>query len=212
VAKETNRILGHADEADGIEEYDNPLPDWWLGLFWFTIVFAIAYGAHYHWIGNRSQEAEFAAEMANAEMRWPSGAESTAAFVMSEEAVAAGEQIFATNCIACHGADLQGGIGPSFQDDEWIHGYSVESVVRIVTDGVPAKGMVAWGSILGSEGINRVSAYVLARNAEYTGKSWDEIPMTAPDADEPGDVEEAEGSEAAEADTGDAEYGTHDGP
>ncbi|NNK63068.1 MAG: hypothetical protein HKO98_07620, partial [Gemmatimonadetes bacterium] len=63
VSKETNRLLGHADEADGIEEYDNPLPDWWLGLFWFTIIWGIAYGVHYHFIGNRSQESELAAEM-----------------------------------------------------------------------------------------------------------------------------------------------------
>lgn len=192
MAKETNRILGHADEADGIEEYDNPLPDWWLGLFWFTILFAVVYTVHYHWIGGRSQEAEYAAEMAAAEIRWPSGGESGAAFAMTDEAVAAGEQIFATNCIACHGTNLEGGIGPSFQDDEWIHGYSAEDVVRIVTNGVAEKGMVAWGTILGAEKINQVAAYVLARNAEFTGKSWEEIPLTSSgggeeeEPDEPG--------------------------
>jgi cytochrome c oxidase cbb3-type subunit 3 len=194
VAKETNRILGHADEADGIEEYDNPLPDWWLGLFWFTILFAVVYGVHYHWVGNRSQEAEYAAEVAAAEARWPAGGATAAAFAMTDEAVAAGEQIYATNCIACHGADLEGGIGPSFQDDEWIHGYSAEDVVRIVTDGVAAKGMVAWGTILGGERINQVSAYVLARHAEYTGRSWDEIPLTSSGGEEMGEPEAGEGT------------------
>ncbi len=60
MSKDTNRVMGHADEADGIEEYDNPLPDWWLGLFWLTIVWAIGYTAHYHFIGNRSQEGALA--------------------------------------------------------------------------------------------------------------------------------------------------------
>jgi cytochrome c oxidase cbb3-type subunit 3 len=188
VAKETNRLLGHADEADGIEEYDNPLPDWWLGLFWFTIVFAVVYSAHYHFIGNRSQAGEFEAEIAAAEARWPAGAAGAAAFAMTDEAIAAGETIYQQNCIACHGVNLEGGIGPSFQDDEWIHGYSVGDVTRIVTEGVAAKGMVAWGSILGAEKINQVTAYVLARNAEFTGRSRDDVPMesAAPMEVEPG--------------------------
>ena len=64
MSKETNRILGHADEADGIEEYDNPLPDWWVGLLWLTVIWAIGYGVYYHFIGNKSQEGYLAAEMA----------------------------------------------------------------------------------------------------------------------------------------------------
>jgi len=74
VSKDTNRLMGHADEADGIEEYDNPLPDWWLGLFWFCIIWAIGYAVHYHFIADRSQEKGLAAEMA-------------ATFVRSEPAV-----------------------------------------------------------------------------------------------------------------------------
>ncbi|MEK6255374.1 MAG: hypothetical protein N2B05_11820, partial [Gemmatimonadales bacterium] len=54
MSKETNRVLGHADESDGIEEYDNPLPDWWFGLLCFTVIWAVAYTVHYHFNGNRS--------------------------------------------------------------------------------------------------------------------------------------------------------------
>ena len=208
MAKETNQVLGHADEADGIEEYDNPLPDWWLGLFWFTIVFAVAYSVHYHFVGDRSQAGEFEAEMAAAEVRWPTDAEAGARFVMTEEAVAAGESIYQTNCVACHGMNLEGGIGPSFQDDEWIHGYSAQSAIRIITEGVAEKGMVAWGNILGAERINQVTAFILAQNAEYTGRSWEEIPVEQGEAasqddvggaegntDDPGDVESTEGDD-----------------
>ena len=64
MSKETDRLLGNADEADGIEEYDNPLPDWWLGLFWLCIIWAIGYTVHYHFIAHRSQEKHLQAEMA----------------------------------------------------------------------------------------------------------------------------------------------------
>ncbi len=61
-----DQVLGHADEADGIEEYDNPLPDWWLGLFWVTIVFALGYTLDYHFLEHRSPQKELAAEVAAA--------------------------------------------------------------------------------------------------------------------------------------------------
>ncbi len=201
MAKETNRVLGHADEADGIEEYDNPLPDWWLGMFWLCILFAIVYTAHYHGFGNRSQAGEFEAEMAAADARWPAEAAGSVAFAMTDAAVAAGEEIYMTNCIACHGANLEGGIGQSFQDDEWVHGGTAEDVIRIITEGVPAMGMVSWGNILGAERINQVAAYILARNAEFTGKTWDEIPMS------PADLEPVGGEAEAGADPGAAEAG-----
>ncbi len=164
MSKDTNQILGHADEADGIEEYDNPLPDWWLGLFWFTILWAIGYVAHYHFIADRSQEAALAAEMAAAEERWPQAAQEVG-FVMTPDAVQAGEEVYAANCVACHGANLEGGIGPNLVDEMWIHGGSPEEIVHTITEGVVEKGMLRWGPILGPEKVNQVAAYVLSRSA-----------------------------------------------
>ena len=167
------RVLGHADEADGIEEYDNPLPDWWLGLFWLTIVWGIAYGVHYHFIGDRSQEAALAAEMAAADARWPEQAGATLAFSYSDDAAQAGETVYAGNCFPCHGAALEGGIGPSFQDDEWVHGGTAADMVRIIREGVAAKGMVAWDGMLSPEQINDVTAYLVQQNMAYTGRDLD---------------------------------------
>jgi cytochrome c oxidase cbb3-type subunit III len=171
VSKDTNRVLGHEDEADGIEEYDNPLPDWWLGLMWFTVIWAIAYAVHYHFIADRSQVRHLAAEMQAAEVRWPADAAANASFEITPEAVAAGEVIFLQNCSMCHGQDMEGGIGPALNDDEWIHGGDAESVIRIITEGVPEKGMLTWGPILGPEKINQVAAYVLEENAEHVGEA-----------------------------------------
>lgn len=194
MSKDTNRVLGHADESDGIEEYDNPLPDWWLGLLWFTVIWAVAYGVHYHFIGNRSQEGRLAAEMQAAEVRWPEDAATAASFAITPEAVAAGEPIYAQNCAMCHGAELEGGIGTPLNDAEWIHGSDAETVIRIITDGVPEKGMLTWGPILGPEKINQVAAYVLDRNAEYVGEVGGPEEAAEDDLEEAGveeDLEEA---------------------
>lgn len=169
MSKDTNRLLGHTDEADGIDEYDNPLPDWWVGLFWITIIWALGYGVHYHFIGERSQEKALAAEMAAAEVRWPESAITSVEFAMTDEAVAAGEGIYMSQCIACHGADLEGGIGAALNDAEWVYGSGVEEVVGVIREGVLAKGMPAWGPILGPDGVNQVAAYILSKNAEMTG-------------------------------------------
>lgn len=156
-----NQVLGHAGESDGIEEYDNPLPDWWLGLFWLCIVWAFGYTIHYHFIAERSQEKELAAEIAAADVRWPASS-AAVEFAITPELVAAGETVYGANCVACHGPGLRGGIGPDLTDDTWIHGDSPEEVVRIISEGVPAMGMPGWGPILGAERVNQAAAYILS--------------------------------------------------
>ncbi len=198
------RVLGHADEADGIEEYDNPLPDWWVGLFWLTIVWAIGYTVHYHFIADRSQVSDLAAEMAAADARWPAQAQAELQFAMSDQAVTAGETVYGSNCFPCHGVNLEGGIGPSFIDAEWIHGGQAQNIVRTIREGVPTAGMVAWGGILSPEQINDVAAYVIAKHSEATGRSIEDI--LAPPTDE----DASDG--AASGDESEAEPGGESGP
>ena len=155
---ERDRILGHAADNDGIEEYDNPLPDWWVGMFGFCILWAIGYAVEYHFISHRSQAAAYDAEMEEAKERWP--AQAAAAVDLSPESVKAGEAIFTQNCVACHGADMKGKIGPSLIDDVWIHGGSYSEIRTTITNGVPEKGMLTWGPILGPEKIGQVAAFV----------------------------------------------------
>lgn len=157
--KPKDQVLGHADEADGIEEYDNPLPAWWLGLFYVTILFAVVYTIDYHFVSDRSQEKLYLVEMAQAAERWPASGP-VAAGPVTPEMVAAGKEVFATNCVACHGAELQGGIGPDLTDAEWIHGGTIDAITRVVTEGVAAKGMPGWGPVLGPDKVGKVAAYV----------------------------------------------------
>jgi cytochrome c oxidase cbb3-type subunit 3 len=167
--------MGHADEFDGIEEYDNPLPDWWLGLFWFCIIWAIGYTVHYHFIADRSPEKGLAAEMAAAAEMWPVEAAGSVTFSLSPEAIQAGEEVYDTYCFVCHGAELEGGIGPSFLDEEWLHGHTPEEVIHIISNGVVEKGMAAWGPILGAEKVNYAAAFVLANYAEALGIPLEQI-------------------------------------
>jgi len=169
---ERDRLLGHEDEADGIQEYDNPLPDWWLGLLWATIIWSAAYLVHYHFIADRSPQKALAAELAAAEERWPAQAPAAAVLVLTEESAEAGEAVYTANCVPCHGAELMGGIGPSLVDDEWIHGGTPDQIHATIVNGVPAKGMLAWGPILTAEQINHVTAYVVEQNAKALGRPF----------------------------------------
>jgi cytochrome c oxidase cbb3-type subunit 3 len=149
VSKATGQVLGHADEADGIEEYDNPLPDWWMGLFWFTIVWAVLYGGWYHFVGKVSQEKKLAAEIAEAEVKWPKKELDAAALDLSPAAAAEGN-------------------GPSLTDTTWIHGGTKANILATITNGVTEKGMPNWGQMIGQEKVAKVAAYVITTNGQVT--------------------------------------------
>ena len=78
-------------------------------------------------------------------------------------AIEAGEDVYKANCVACHGAELQGGIGPNLVDSTWIHGGKPDEIVATITNGVAAKGMPTWGPILGNEKIGEVAAYIISK-------------------------------------------------
>jgi len=75
--------------------------------------------------------------------------------------LASGKNIYTTNCVACHGTLGEGGIGPNFTDDYWIHGAGMSNMVHTITVGVPAKGMISWRGILSEEQMVQVASYIL---------------------------------------------------
>jgi cytochrome c oxidase cbb3-type subunit 3 len=74
--------------------------------------------------------------------------------------------VYQTNCVACHGATLEGGIGPNLKDHDWIHGSEPTESLATIADGVAAKGMPAWGPILGPERVKQVAAYILTQQSD----------------------------------------------
>ena len=169
-----NQLLGH--EADGIREFDNALPRWWLYGFYFTIVFAAAYLVNYHllsspFMGHRTLAEDYKAEMALAEATYgKSRGRAGAAAVAYTDAVnlAKGQEIFNGQrnlCHTCHRKDLGGVIGPNLTDGRWLHGCSTSELMANVTSGFPQKGMLPFGSgqRLSDDELLQVVSYVLSK-------------------------------------------------
>lgn len=160
-------------EYDGIEEADNQLPNWWLGVLYGTTLFGIIYWFALHeYDMAKTQNAVYAEyEAAQEEARKNVDTSGFASLVEDPARVAAGAEAFKTNCIPCHGANAEGTIGPNLTDKYWIHGGSAADIHTQITEGVAAKGMPAWGAILGPEKVKDLTAYVLSlRNTNAKGK------------------------------------------
>jgi cytochrome c oxidase cbb3-type subunit 3 len=157
---------------DGIQEFDNPMPRWWVLIFWATIVFAAVYvlnvvpmvGEGPGWIA-RYEDEMAAAEKKYAATRAPRPAPSDDALrALAADAGArdAGKAVYMMNCMPCHRADAGGVIGPNLTDDYWIHGGEPGDIHRLIAEGVLDKGMPAWGAILRPEELDQVAGYVLS--------------------------------------------------
>ncbi len=157
-------LIGHPDEADGIDEYDNPMPGWLQFVFWGTIVMAIFIMLDWHVVTPRSVAAIHEAEMVAAHERW--GEFVPVAVVVDDAHIAAGQALWTTNCVACHAADGTGGIGPSLVDAEWVHGNTPDEINTTIFYGVDGKGMPAWGYTLGPQAAADLAAYVVSLQAE----------------------------------------------
>jgi cytochrome c oxidase cbb3-type subunit III len=162
-----DRLLDHS--YDGIQEYDNPMPRWWVWGFWATIIFAVAYyfmpAPFGEGPGNvASYEADVAAFKAS--QPEPTGPvvsdEQLLALVADPSQIAAGKVVYDANCQACHRPDGGGLIGPNLTDDAWIHGGAPSQIHTTVSQGVLAKGMPAWDRLLKPEQVNAVTAYVIS--------------------------------------------------
>jgi cytochrome c oxidase cbb3-type subunit III len=156
-------------EYDGITEYDNPLPRWWVLIFWATFLFAMGYFFHYHLSGKgRGRLAEFDADVrvANdiamkAASKEQVSEESLAKLVDNAASQAAGAAIFAARCQSCHAEQGKGLIGPNLTDGYWLHGSGrLMDIFDSVSNGVLAKGMPAWSKQLAPMELRNVVAYV----------------------------------------------------
>ena len=167
-ADASDPTTGH--DWDGIQEYNTPLPRWWLNLFYLTIAFAFVYFVLYPALGNFAGTRNWSAAAqhdadalaADAKLRplFASFADKSMAQLMHDpEAQRLGRSVFANNCATCHGADARGATGyPNLVDQDWLWGGAPDTVLMTVMDGRQA-AMPPLEAVIGSA-VPAVAVYV----------------------------------------------------
>ena len=170
---------GHIWDGD-LTELNNPLPRWWLGLFYITIAFGGFYLLLYPGLGTFggmlewTSKGEYEQEVETVEARVGPLFERyqqtpVADLVKDEEALKIGGRLYATYCTTCHGSDARGARGyPNLRDNNWLWGGEPESIKTSIADG-RVGAMPAWEGPLGGEsGVNEVAQYVLSLSGRAT--------------------------------------------
>lgn len=164
---------------DGIREYDKRLPNWWLNTLYGTIVFSVVYWfVHVTAALTPTDGASVDAAMAEisaARMATSIDVTNDAVFwEMSRNPVfvQAGKVTYDSLCATCHMPSLKGktvnpaAVGPDLTDNRWLHGGTPKEIYVVVDQGVLAKGMPAWGPVIGAKKSAEVVAYVLSHHQE----------------------------------------------
>jgi cytochrome c oxidase cbb3-type subunit III len=167
-------VTGHTWDGD-LQEYNNPLPRWWLWMFYATLVFGVIYYVLYPglWEGvlGWSKESQYEREVAAADEKFaPIFAQyretDIPELAQNDEALATGQRLYLTYCMQCHGSDAQGAKGfPNLADNDWLWGGSPKEIQATIVNGRNAV-MPAHEAILGEEGIDEVANYVLTLSGQ----------------------------------------------
>ncbi len=173
---------GHVWDGD-LEEYNNPLPRWWLGLFIVTVLFGAAYLIFYPGLGNFagvanwSSIARYEAQMAQQRERFeqrlaPLRDKSLRELANDPAAMSTAKNLFGAHCSTCHGSDARGARGfPNLADGDWLWGGPEQSVYETIANGRHGV-MPALGAVLGDTGVNEVASYVVSLSGGRAPADW----------------------------------------
>ncbi|MBK8146010.1 MAG: c-type cytochrome [Bacteroidetes bacterium] len=168
--KDAELLTDH--DYDGIQELDNGMPPMLKYIFVITVLASVVYWINYHVLEASPlplQEYEIELEQAaiakEAYLKKAGNSvdENTVTLLTDASMLAAGEKVYTTNCVACHGDKGQGGVGPNFTDQYWLHGGDIKSVFKVVKYGVAAKGMRSWQSEIKPGDMQAVASYILTK-------------------------------------------------
>ncbi|HGG06794.1 MAG TPA: cytochrome-c oxidase, cbb3-type subunit III, partial [Aliiroseovarius sp.] len=187
--KESKEVETTGHEWDGIQEFNNPMPRWWVLTFYATIIWAIGYTIAYPaWpllkgatpgLLGWSTRGDVAAEIQrftdmNAELDTQLASADLTTLdtdpALQNYAIQYGRATFATFCSQCHGSGAAGAKGyPNLLDNDWLWGGDVETIQTTVTHGIRSVSdedtrlgdMPAWGDLLEEEELNQVVEYVV---------------------------------------------------
>ncbi len=164
--------MGHVWDGD-LEEYNNPLPSWWLNLFLITLVFGLVYLVLYPGLGkfegilNWSSTGQYNEEIEVAKTQYDPiyegyAATEIAALSKDPDAMKTGARLFINYCSTCHGSDARGAKGfPNLRDHDWLYGSDPEQIKVSILNG-RAGVMPPWKAVIGEEGSINVAHYVLS--------------------------------------------------
>ncbi len=167
---------GHVWDED-LVELNNPLPRWWLQLFYGTIAFAFIYLILFGGLGNIggvlgwSQEGQYESEMQAANeaqeavfSRYREMDNET--LIADAEANATGQRLFANNCAMCHGSDGRGAKGfPNLADNDWLYGGTFDSIMQTLENG-RAGAMPVMVAGLDDKAIGELVVYVQSMSGQ----------------------------------------------
>lgn len=164
--------MEHRWDGD-LVELNNPLPSWWVNLFWITLIFSAIYLVLYPGLGSFkgvlgwTSFGQYDGEVQAAKAKYDpvfnqflgQPVEQVAA---NAEARDMGKRLFYTYCAQCHGTDAAGATGfPNLTDKDWLYGGDAESIKVSIANGRNGV-MPALGAALGEEGTKQVANYVLS--------------------------------------------------
>lgn len=167
--EEEKSILMH-HEYDGIQELDNNLPPWWVWGFYATIVFAVVYIFNYHIFKTSDLQVEaYNKDVAAAQIEIDAYKkkmamdvdETNATLMIAASDLSTGKKLFESNCVVCHNPKGEGNIGPNLTDKNWIYGFDIKDVFKVVKMGAP-NGMPEHASKLNPIEIQQVSSFILS--------------------------------------------------
>jgi cytochrome c oxidase cbb3-type subunit III len=168
---EKAQVTDHVWDGD-LQEYNNPLPGWWVGMFILTIIFALVYLALYPGLvafgnlKNWSAVGQYKTEVAKVEKKTNVLYAKYTALPIPEvakspEAIAMGKNLFQTYCVQCHGSDARGAKGfPNLTDGDWLYGGTPEKIEETIRLGRHGQ-MPPFGAVFGEEKVRDVANYVM---------------------------------------------------
>jgi len=177
---ETGDVTGHTWDGD-LQEYNNPLPRWWLWLFYGTLIFAVIYYALYPGLWNgllgwtsadkslntdvAAMSSQYENEMKAADAKYgPIYAKfrsvAVADLAKDKEANGMGKRLYLTYCMQCHGSDAKGSRGyPNLADNDWLWGNTPDQIKMSIATG--RTGVMPPHKHIGDDKIDQVANHVL---------------------------------------------------
>ena len=160
-AGEKAESMGHVWD-ENLEELNNPLPSWWLKLFYITMVFGLIYLVLYPGLGSfpgllgwsSADQYQREVDLADASYGplFSKYSEMPIIAVAADpEAHKMGERLFVNYCSVCHGSDARGARGfPNLRDNDWLYGGSPDQIEQSILNGRNGV-MPAWKDALGGD-------------------------------------------------------------